>query len=283
MKEKFNCFIVNIKLQSEVTGEERTKEYIRIINELSSRKKILKVGKNEAIQMYGGYGLREGKIPEFIYGSFAKGTYIDGEEISVIEEGEIKKDKNNPRLINPVVTEFIFIPKRHRLVIKKKSGAPSETQIEAYLNTFSPRYVKKPDILEVVLEKDSSVIHQIYSAESVYKISYEISYTNDDAIGIFGEELERQIKESKIGNLKLTAEADNTSDGLNMGESILLKGGLQLAEKDGTINSAKIKPEKGGKIITISNKDKPKVIPIDVDQSLGSWYRQWYNKIINLL
>lgn len=283
MKEKFNCFIVNIKLQSEIAGEERTKEYIRIIKELSSSKKILKIGKNEGIQMYSIYGVRDGEIPEYIYGHMAKGAYIEGDQVNVIEGGQIVKEENKPRVINPITSDFIFIPKKHRLIVEKLAGTPTEKQVEEYLNKFLVSYVRKDDILEIVLEKDENVIRQIYDAKSVYKLSYEISYTNDDAIGPLGDELEKQIKKSKIGKLKLTAEADNKSEGLDIDNSVLLEGGLELAEANGTINSAKIKPKGGTKIISISNKDKPKVIPIEIDTDLGSKFKQWYNKMIKLL
>lgn len=283
MKEKINSFIINIKLQSKLTGDERTYEYVRIIKELSASKNILTTGKNEGIQMYSVRGVQDSQIPEFIYGNIAKGTYIEDSEINVVEGDKIVKDINKPRILKPEVSDFLFIPKKHRLILEKINGGPTEKQVEVYLNTFLKKIIRSDDVLEIVLEKDKNVIEQIYQAKKVFKLSYEISYTNDDAIGHLGEDLEDIIKESKIGKLKVSAEADNKDEGLKIDESVLLEGGLELAKSNGTINSAKILPQGSTKAIYISNKEKPKIIPIEIDLELGGKFRLWFQEIIKHL
>ena len=283
MTKKINSYIINLKIQSDLSGDDRIIEYIRIVKELSTNKNVLMVSKNEAIQMYAVRGGNGQKIPEFIYGHIARGIYIQDKEIDVIQGDKIVKNENTPQILKPIVCDFLFIPKKHRLVVEKVAGGPTEKHIENYLNEFLPKYVRKEDKLEIVVEKDVNVIEQIFEAKSVFKLSYEISYTNDDVVEQLGEDFEDIIKESKIGNLKLTAEADNHIEGLNVEESILLGGGLELAKSNGTILSAKIIPKGGKKIKTISNIEKPKILPVEIDLDLGGKFRLWFNEIMKLL
>jgi len=283
MKKTVQFYVYNIKLQTKKTGDVKRKEYIRIISALSNAKIFFQVRNNEAITMYSSYGGERDEKPEYIYGRASKGMYIPGEEVNSLKDGKVTKQPNDPeRIIGPKTVDYIFIPDIHRLALQKANAGPSYQQFEAFLRANLPKIVDKNDLIEIVLEKDSSVIKEIFTAKSVHSLSYKISYTNDDLVGVLGDELDEQLKSSNIGDLSVTAKADNLADGLNIEQSIILKGGLELAERNGEIRNAVIVPEGiGARKKTVSNKDRPQIQFFE-DEDQGDKWRRWARKILSV-
>lgn len=275
MDIKLNFYIFNIKIQSKKTGEERTREYLNIIKKLSVTRKPYSISKNEAVVMYGLLGYSEKTIPEYVYGRIARGTYIEGEEIEVLDGDKVVVKPNDKGLLKPVAADFIFVPEIHRLGLEKVVNGPTPNDIYNYLFDRVNEFVSEDDIITIVLEKDEKIIEEIYSAKAVFGLKYKISYTNDDLTPTFGKELDEQLKAGNVGSLIVSAKADNKDEGLNLEESVILKGGLELAEKNGEIQSAQIKKPGSNKIVSISNKSKPKVVAEEYDDR-GSKWQQWF-------
>lgn len=281
--KKISFYVFNIKLQTEKAADERKKEYIRIIRELSKRKSFFQIGKNEAITMYTAYGDSSNPEPPYIYGHAARGTYIAGDEITILKDGKITKGLNDPnQLIDPKTVDYIFVPEVHRFALQKVNGGPSHVHFEKYLNSFLSRIKDKDDILEIVLEKDSDVIQEIFTAKAIHSLSYKISYTNDDLMEDYGNELDEQLKQAKIGEISVVAKADNQIEGFDINESVILKGGLELAKSNGEIRNAVIVP--AGKSIKkkkISNSNLPQVQVFE-DDDQGSKWKRWAKAILSL-
>ncbi|MGN5953205.1 DUF4747 family protein [Sphingobacterium lactis] len=282
MEIKLNFYIFNIKIQSKKTGDERTKEYLNIIKKLSVSKKPYPITKNEAVMMYGLLGYSEKEIPEYVYGRIARGTYIEGDEVNVLDGDKVVKKPNQKGLMMPIQADFIFIPKIHRLGLEKVVGGPSPFNVYDFLYDRLTELLDEEDILSVVLEKDEKIIEEIYNAKALFGLKYKISYTNDDLTPTFGKELDHQLKAGNVGSLIVSAKADNKDEGLNLDESVILKGGLELAERNGEIQSAQIKRPDSNQIVSISNASKPKVVDEKYDEEGNKW-QQWYNIIKRII
>jgi len=200
----------------------------------------------------------------------------------ILKDGKITRGLNDPnQLIEPATVDFIFIPEIHRLGLQKGPKGPTGKQFEEYLNAYLKKFTDKEDILEIILEKDEAVIQEIFTAKSVYSISYKISYTNDDLTKDFGEEFDEQLKKAKIGEISVVAKSDNITEGLNIHESLLLKGGLELAEKNGEIRNATIVRPGRSKKVKISNTDKPKIESFEDDDKGNKWMI-WANRLLSI-
>lgn len=280
MSNKITFFVFNIKLQTNKSDEERLVAYRDLIEKLTQKKnRILEVKQNQAIIMYSSLG---DKGSPFIYGRTAKGLYVPGEEKRVLKDGELQKESNDPNsLIDPNLARYIFIPAAHRLCVEKTSKGPSPVDIERYLNHFLSRLIDKDDIIEIVLEKDTRAIEEIFSAEAVYELSYKISYTNEDLNKDLAKLFDEELKENNIGELIVNAKADNKQEGLKIDNSPILGGGLKLAESNGEIRRAVIIPKNAKRKKTVTNQDKPKLIDLKFKDQ-DNFLSLWYNKIINL-
>lgn len=280
MAEKITFFLFNIKLQTNKNNEERLLAYRELIEKLTQKKnRILEVKPNQAVTMYGSLG---DKMSPYIYGRTAKGLYIAGEEKKIFKDGELQKEPNDPNsLIDPNIARYIFIPDAHRLCVEKTTKGPNPSDIEKYLNHFLNSLIDKEDIIEIILEKDTKAIKEIFSAKSVHEISYKISYTNEDLSQDLAKLFDDELKENNIGELVVNAKADNKSEGLKINNTPILGGGLKLAESNGEIRRAVIIPINSKKKKTISNQDKPKFLELKFEDKDPFW-EVWYKKIINI-
>lgn len=280
MSNKITFFVFNIKLQTNKSDEERLTAYRDLIQKLTQKKnRIFEIKKNQAIIMYGSLG--DSSSP-FIYGRSAKGLYVSGEVKNVLKNGEVQKEPNDPdSLIDPNQARYIFIPEAHRLCVEKTSKGPSPSDIEKYLNHFLNKLIDKEDIIEIVLEKDTRAIEEIFNAISVYEISYKISYTNEDLNKDLAKLFDDELKENNIGELTVNAKADNKQEGLKIDKSPILGGGLKLAESNEEIRRAVIIPKNAKKKKTVTNQDIPKLIDLRFKDQDNFWLI-WYNKILTL-
>lgn len=281
MNQTLNFFVFNIKLQSEKIGEERTKAYIRLIERLASKPyKYFQTGKSEAIVLFGPTASTDNDIPNYLYGRAAKGFYVPGEERKVLSDGEIVSESNDPNaLINPEVSKYLFFPDAHRLFLERRKGAPNQFEVEKYLKHELNKYIDSEDLLEIVLEKDENAIKQIFAARVVHSISYKVSYTNEDFLDDLAADYDKELKDNNIGEISVFARSDNHVEGLKIENSKMLGGGLKLAESNGEIRSASITPnDNKGKKITVTNKDKPKVLQMKFEEK-DSFWDKWYNTV----
>jgi hypothetical protein len=284
MSQILNFFVFNIKLQSNKTGEERTLAYVTLIEKLTQNPyKVFATNKSEAIVMYGAYNTKDNGKSLYLYGRAAKGLYIAGEEKNILKDGEVKIESNNEdELINPIIVRYLFFPDAHRLFVEKKNGGPGQFDIEKLLNRELNLLINTDEILEVILEKDDSTIKEIFAAKVVHSLSFKVSYTNEDFLKDLADEFDKELKDTNIGELSVTAKADNHIEGLKIDSSPLLGGGLKLAESNGEIRSASITPNNGkGKIKMISNRNKPKILTLKMEDSDNFWDK-WYKNVLKI-
>ncbi|HWD90542.1 MAG TPA: DUF4747 family protein [Mucilaginibacter sp.] len=284
MPENLTYYVINIKLQTSKQGDERTNAYVRLIERISSKPyKYFEVSKNEAIVLYSFINTKSSSESLYLYGRAAKGMYVPGNERTVLKDGELNTEANNPNdIINPVITRCLFYSKRHRLFIEKKVGGPSGEEIEAYLKKELPKLLVDNDKIVVELEKDLSAIEEIFSAKIVHSISYKVTYSNEDFLDELAEELDQELKATNTGELTVIAKSDNNAEGLKIQDSKILGGGIKLAENNGEIRNASITPNDGtGKKKTVKNKAMPKLFKLKISDADNFW-KKWYDTVVNL-
>lgn len=284
MSQNLNFFVFNIKLQSEKTGDVRTLAYISLIEKLTNKPyKVLGVSKTEAVVLYGSTNTTDGAKSLYLYGRAAKGFYVAGNEKQVLKDGELIIERNDSNdLINPKIVRYLFFPDAHRLFVEKKASGPSQHNIEQLLNKVLPSFIDANEKLEIILEKDDNTIKEIFAARVVHSLSFKVSYTNEDFLDDLAEDFDKELKATNIGELSVFAKADNHLEGLKIESSPLLGGGLKLAESNGEIKSASITPNDGrGRKKTISNRNKPKVLTIKMEERDNFWDK-WYKSVLKL-
>lgn len=273
----FEFEVINIKLQTNKTPEERHESYKSIILDLVKSQLHSAVGENKHLIIYSAISKVSDAGIEYIYGRIGKGIYFEKENGSAID---IKKSATEPetfdttKIYNPNLTDYIFIPSAHRLCVKMGDKI-SGNDVRKFLYVNIPLVMDKNDKIEVEIENEEKAIQEILTALKIHKIDYVISYTNDDTLNAAASLFEKRLKKSQIGKINVKAEADHHDFMKFAGEEIL-EGGIELAENNGNINSAEITNSKGIRK-TVTTKDKPKRIKIQCD------YEKFRNVIVSTI
>ncbi|MBB6108406.1 protein of unknown function [Mucilaginibacter lappiensis] len=281
--KKFKFYVFNIKLQSLKEGDERIIAYENLIKAITSKPHFTRLNKNEAITMYKPFE-REEKGLKYFYGNLGKGiSFFDKDEIRVINNNKVSKEVvNKDNILEPITGEYIFIPSIHRLGLLKTPNSPTVGDVERFLREHLGKYIAPDEKIEIDFEKEPSIIDEIFNAEAVYKLSYEITYTNSDALPAQGELFDEYLHENNIGKLSVIAEADHNQEGLKIKDVNFLGGGIEVARNNGVIKSAKIKTPDSRKIKTVSNTQKPLLQEAELINENDIKPQRWFNKFIHL-
>ena len=274
---KFEFEVINIKLQTNKTPEEKYNSYKSIIIDLVNLKLHSAVGENKHLIIYSATKKVSDSGVDYIYGRIGKGIYFDKENGSAIDITTSSREPETfdiTKIYNPVIADYIFIPSAHRFCVKlgdKISG----NDVRKFLYVNIPLVMDKSDKIEVEIENEDNAIQEILTALKIHKIDYIISYTNDDTLNAAASLFEKRLKSSQIGKINVKAEADHHDFMKFKGEEIL-EGGIELAENNGNINSAEITNSKGVRK-TVTTKDKPKRIKIQCD------HEKFRNVLVNTI
>jgi hypothetical protein len=280
--KKKSFYVINAKLQSQKEGQARIEAYEAIIESLTKIRRFVKIGKNEAVTIYPPFKREENNVV-YYYGNIGKGVYFDSAEIRILKDTGIEFEANEgDRLIEPVTTDYIYVPSIHRFGLLRKNNSISLSDFHKFLSEEIPKVIDHEDKIEIVLERNPSVIQEIFAAKVVYEINYEISYTNNDALESQSDLLDQLLKRGNVGNLKVDAKTDHNEKGLNLDEVPFLGGGLELAKNNGKINSAKILTPNGKKIKRLSNNDTPKIETFELPEEYQNEHTIWFKKFITL-
>jgi len=281
--KKFKFYIFNIKLQSEKEGEERTAAYEKLLKDITSKPHFTRLNKSEAITMYKPFE-REEKGVKYFYGNLGKGiSFFDKDEIRVVNNDKVSKELvNKDNILEPIMGEYIFIPSIHRLALLKTPNSPSVVDVERFLREHLVKYIDSHEKIEIDFEKEPSIIDEIFNADAVYKLSYEITYTNSDALPAQGELFDDYLHENNIGKLSVIAESDHSQEGLKIKEVNFLGGGIEVARNNGVIKSAKIRVPNSKKIKTVSNTEKPLLQEAELLNENEIKPQRWFNKMLLL-
>jgi len=280
-KNKF--YVFNVKLQSDKKGSERIQAYETLIKSLTSTTRFTRLNKNEAIAMYKPYERSE-KGVKYFYGSLGKGiSFFDKDEIHVLDNNNISSEpvKKN-RILEPIVGDYIFIPSIHRFALLCKPNSISLNDFNKFLQDHLHKFVELPERIVIDFEKESSIIQEIFKARAIYSLSYEISYSNNDALSAQGELFDELLKENHIGDLKVTAQSDHRQEGMNISKVDFLGGGIEVAKRNGTIKHAAILPLGSDKVKNISNTEKPIILDFEVLDDNDNITLRWFQRLLHI-
>lgn len=282
-KKKFKFYVFNIKLQSSKTGEDRIKAYEELILNLTKKKRFTRLTKSDAITLYPPYE-RDEKGIKYFYGNIGKGiSFFDKEVVNVLNNNNVSKEAiNQENIFEPIMGQYIFVPSIHRFALLKTANSISIFEMEKFLREHLVKLVKPEEVLEIDFEKEPSVINEIFNAYAVYSLSYEISYTNNDALSAQGELFDNILKDNHIGKLNVTAVSDYETEGMNIKDVDFLGGGLEVAKKNGVVKSAVIKPTEKKRRKRVTNKENPSVYEVEMINENDNQSFHWFKKLLNL-
>lgn len=280
--KKFKFQVINIKLQTSKTGDEKLEAYENLIKRLKNRKVHSSVAENTHMIIYN-YYKRETPISNvgYLYGTLGKGIYFEKEVIRTlnIEKSEDEKAYSDKNIIwEPKIGVYIFVPSIHRFIYINTPGI-SINNIYKFLKESLPLVADKNDIVEVEIVKDPKITDEILSAFQVHMLDYSISYTNDDPTSSYDKLLDERLKRIYAGKISVKVEADNHGY-LNTADE-LTGGGVKLSEQNGQVNEAIITPKRGDKMIRLSNAEKPRFF--DVESSEDNYKETIIGKIMRMI
>jgi len=281
--KKFKFYVFNIKLQSPKTGEERTQAYEDLLKRLTDKRFYTKLNKNEAITMYPPFQ-REINGLKYFYGNIGKGiSFFDEDEVRVLNNNTVGRETvDKDKFYKPAVGEYIFVPSIHRFAMMKTTNGLTVGDFERFLREHLVKFIKPEEKIEIDFEKEPSIIEEIFEAQAVYKLSYEISYTNSDALPAQGELFDELLKENHIGKLTVNAQSDHDPEGMNIKDVNFLGGGIEVAKNNGVIKTATIKPKNGGRVKNISNQQKPLIQELELLNENENKPERWFQKLRGL-
>lgn len=282
-KKKFKFYVFNVKLQSDKTGDERILAYDKLFQSLVGKKRFSRISKSEAITIYPPFE-RDIKGIKYYYGNIGKGiSFFDKDEVIILNNNNVSKEAvNKDNIFEPVVGQYIFIPIIHRFGLIKDSNSISITEFEKFLNEHLVKLIDPSDKLEIGFEKEPSVIDEIFKASAVYSLSYQISYSNSDALSAQGELFDSILKTNNIGTLDVTAKSDHSDEGMNIKDVDFLGGGLEVARKNGVIKRAIIKPQNNTKTKTVTNTEKPLIQEVELINESDDKNLHWFKKLLKI-
>lgn len=283
MAKKLKFFVVNVKLQSDKQGEERLQAYDNLIRDLTNLEPFTKLGKNQAITIYRPLHSIHNGI-KYYYGRVGKGiSFFDRESVSILKDSTLKQeDVEKNKLIDPVVGTYMYIPSIHRFALLSQSTSVHISDFYKLLNEHLHKIISSSDLIEILIQKDATVIERIFEATAVYNLNYEITYSNNDSMGAQGQLFEKILKENHIGKLQVSARSDHSEQGMNISEVNFLGGGIEVAKQNGVIKSASIKETENSKILKVTNEEKPSIFSFEFNKKNEimdlEWFKAFFSK-----
>lgn len=281
--KKYKFYVINIKLQSTKSENDRYAFYDELITKLTEPIRFTRLNSTNAIAMFKPWH-RDDNGVKYYYGRLGKGiSFFDADRITVLNNGDMSTelvDKN--RLLQPNIGNYIYIPSIHRFALLKEPNAVTVGDFKRFLSSQIPDFILADENIEVDFEKEPSIIDEIFSAQAVYSLSYQITYSNSDTLNAQGELFDEFLKDKHIGSLDVTAKSDHNADGMDVENVNFLGGGIEVARKNGFIRSARIKPADEERIRTVTNKDKPLVEELELQNDDDNLNEKWFTKLRRL-
>lgn len=265
---RYRYQLLNIKLQTNKIGAEKEAAYSSLIIKLKEGRFHSAVAKDMHITIYNYYERTlEDTDTKYLYGSIGKGLCFDKEMITNIDlsqqvDLESKVLVQKDLLINAELARYIFIPSVHKFCIIHNTSI-NANQIYKFFKKVLDSVVDTEDIVHVEIVKDPEITENILKAFAIHSLNYSISYTNDDPNKSIDKLFDKRLKRLNVGKLDVNMEADNSGKLNTKEDDELIKGGILLAEQNGSINEVIITRHEGEKRVKLSNQQKPATYEIE--------------------
>jgi hypothetical protein len=263
---KISGYILNIKL---VSNERKTEDILIEAFEKLKRRKIKKKVSSD----------REAAI-RTIFNSEVEGNKVAyGKISSAIDLGnDVWLNENNmeaenfngvPEYMKAKLrdTEYILIPKAHRLFLKQSKDYVTPRQVVKFLNEALSDVIKTDEDIEIFIQKDKEGLTQILEANVVTKLHLEITKTNQDLTKDFAEYLDYSMGDGNIETISTTYIPRDKAEGLNIGTPII-KGSLDLVAGNGKATATIIDETGKSRIVKTDEYEKKYTVSLANEDSI---------------
>lgn len=275
-KEKeFQFYVVNLPIKG--NKNENIELYSEFFRFIYNRKKHIKIGGDKAA-IIRTFTESESSNPKMFYGYITSFTEVGSEWFNSEKMEKVKHEIPKHLFANPKESAYIFIPKLHRFILIKGSHGISLAATKKYFEGLQEKMKKYEFDVHVEVAKDA--ITQIMNAKTVKTLNIEFNYSNADAGGHAFKFVDKEMKDSNTGSLKVSAKS-NDDTGINVKNSTILQGSLELAKSYGSAE-ALIFTEDGSK--RVNTDDYPLILKEKgYIEDLKALYTKFYNKLVQHL
>ncbi|RAW01088.1 DUF4747 family protein [Pseudochryseolinea flava] len=268
-------YVLNIKLQTNKSKIDRDREYYLLFKKLAEQRIHERVSADRHMMIFDANEGSNSKGLNYLRGTIGKGIYFDkpGTRVHLLSNTTESQFRDNENILQWTATHYVFIPDAHRLCILKKSKITIK-DVKVFLQRALARIIDEDDKIIVEIENSEDILNEIYSADKIKRLSYRVTYTNEDFLKSMGEELDETLRNAGIGEIAVDAKADHNGE-LKIENEKILQGGIELA-KDNGIVSARI--VKNGKIKWVTTKKTP--LLVEYKTNADSIYSSIVNYII---
>lgn len=283
-KNEVTFSIINFNLKSKSRkGEEA---YSQIIETIFKSRKIEQIASDRAAILRTQFKDVKGKYVIY-YGYISKFTTIDDANWLNYKKMEPEKFELPKDLFpNLKETTYIFVPELHRMAILA-SNQFSLLNAEKFFQKSAVNALNTGESIKVNIEKDMGEFKRLLSAKRITRLELEITYSNADITKDMVKLMDDELRNSGIGNIKVTATPD-ANDNIDLDKSGTLAGLTGLSESNGYAKATIIGENSKKEVVDTRNhprKVKTKIVGEDMLKSiankLGELFRPQQNNSNN--
>jgi Domain of unknown function (DUF4747) len=252
-------YTINIKLRKNNNSRDATREeYIDIVRKIYARKihKPSSNGKHCIIRYL--VDRKENENIIYQYGIIAQFTYFENKSWFDIDTLDVDTQFKIRDGLFPdaVETEFVFDPENHKFsFITKSSIAISPYPLKSFWEEALNAVKEDSDFIHVDVITSKDFVEKLSHAIQVKRLEIDLNYSNSGIGSITKEIIDRDLKKSNAKSTSIIVVAKR-NEGININESDIIKGALELSEEDGEAKAKVI--DQTGNLVDISTKNFPK-------------------------
>lgn len=186
-----------------------------------------------------------GKIKSFEKLEFNEGVCYAGTIVKAKESDQTYEfdDENNPILIennenhftNPILGEFIFVPKAHRFAFIEGRRIDIKW-FKAFVNNSIQPILVNDESIELSIKTSEEFIEDYIRNRPIRKIKIQMSYSNSDSFDeIAMAAMEQNMRDTHTRKLTVVAESDKNGD-IDVIDNDILNPMAGIALDNGTIS-----------------------------------------------
>jgi hypothetical protein len=252
-------FTINIKLRKSNNNRDATRqEYIELINKVYTRKvhKPSSNGKHCIIRYL--LEKKENGNILYLYGKIAQFTFFENKSWFDIDtlDVDLQFKLRDGLFPDAVETDFVFDPDKHKFsFITKSSVSISPYPLRLFWEEALNSVKNEDEFIHVDVVTSQDFTEKLSTARVIRRLEIDLNYSNSGIGSLTKEIIDIDLKKTNAKNATIVMVAKK-NESLNIEESKIIKGALELSEEDGEAK-AKIVDESGN-LVEISTRQFPK-------------------------
>lgn len=285
VKTTFN--LLNVKLRMPGAKEASQDDYVALLTKLVAgrNRQAVIVSPNVGIIMKRVLIERIGDNI-MMWGYLTRYTPVISDKLLNLEEPDQEEHQQEGitanRGTNPRDVLFFFSPENHRLAIKKNPGSISINQAYDYFDKALRIALNTGQILDLDIEQSGDTFKEILDAPRIKRVEVEVTYTNNDMSKESAADVDRTMKSGNMRKFIMTAIADESTEGLDVGKIPFLQGAVELAQSNGKVRATIVdekSPGKRGRTVVTDEHPREEAV---VSSGAANVVRDVYAKIKSL-